>query len=190
MPDKPNTIYLCEGEEMPEVTGPQCLKGRVAVLMYSGEKRGSILAPPSGILNPDVGVIVNSGIPLQEGTEVVCRPYHGKWIDDWQRSGRQLRLFGVSCPWYDSIPAIRTPIGLEPTHDWVLLKGLRPQTDLILPDLERETWQYGEIVAFGPLASDLTVGNRCVFEAADVLDFAFGEKDSLLVRYKRLLCEF
>lgn len=172
---------------------PFVLPGRVAVLMHSGEKRGGLLAPPSGVLNPDVGVVVSSGVTqtsLRDQSEVICRPYHGQWRDNWLGTGRQMRFFGVICPWHESIVAVRTPIGLEPTHDWVLLEEIAEEIRIILPEITRNERKFGKIVAFGPRSGDLTLGAGCVFENVDVLDFAFGLKGHVLVRAKHLLAEF
>lgn len=190
MPDQPNTIFLCDPEPLVEMKAPFVLPGRVAVLMHSGEKRGGLLAPPSGVLNPDVGVVVASGTSLREQAEVICRPYHGQWRDNWLETGRQMRFFGVICPWHESIVAVRTPIGLEPTHDWVLLEEIAEETRIILPEIIRNERKFGKIVAFGPHCGDLTLGAGCVYENVDVLDFAFGMKGHVLVRAKHLLAEF
>lgn len=196
MADASNTLYLCDKEPLSEgLPRLSCLPGRAAVLMHKGEKRGGLYMPISGRLNPDAGILVDADIdgpPV--GSEVIVRPYSGKWVDGWHE-GRQLRLYGVSEPWHESIVASRTPVGIEPTWDWVLVKRQDTPMHHLLPDKMRYSKSHGYIQAIGSRCSSLPLHAEALFcpeiwesGSTKALMFAFGADPSLvLVREKHLL---
>lgn len=191
MPDGDHYLYLCDPEPVTVASRLQCLPGRVAVLMHKGEKRGGLYMPPSGRLNPDVGYVYDTGTTyLKEGSEVIVRGYHGMWMDDFE-DGRQLRLYGVICPWYESIVCVRTPLGFEPTYDWCLLKLDDAKTDLILPDALQKDLQFGQIRAIGDRVEEIGPSDDVVLQKLkqdQMLKLVFaGEEGLVLVREKHLL---
>lgn len=190
MPDGDHYLYLCDPEPVTVESKLNCLPGRVAVLMHKGEKRGGIFMPPSGRLNPDVGYVYDSGTELAVGSEVIVRGYHGMWMDDFE-DGRQLRLYGVVCPWYESIVCVRTPLGFEPTYDWVLLKMADTESSVILPDNHKMSTQNGTIRAIGSRVAEVGPGDTVILKPMkqdQMLRLVFsGEENLVLVREKHLL---
>lgn len=89
----------------------------VAVCMAPVERRfGSLELPEevASVRSPDFGAVAASKVSdLPVGSLVMVRPYDGLWIDSrdypWVPEGRQLRLYGVTSDWRDSIEAIWTP---------------------------------------------------------------------------------
>lgn len=194
MPDGDNTLYLCD-PEAPSLEGLRTLStlpGRAGVLMHVGEKRGLVYAPGSGRLNPDVGVLCYGEIGIAPGTEVIVQPYHGKWLDDWH-DGRQLRLYGVASKWHDSIIAVRTPLGIEPTHDWILLKREDNEGYKFLPDTMRFSDSKASVLQLGPRCSMLPLGARVIFKPdihKKALRFAFGADPAcILIREQDVLAQ-
>lgn len=165
MPDYPNNLYLSDPEPLPVgVMVPKCLPGRAAVLMHKGEKRGGIWMPPSGRMNPDLGRLIDAGFDdLKPGNEVVVKPYDGKWEDHWHED-RQMRLYGVICPWHESILAQRLDNELLPTWDWVLVERHSTPHHELLPDSMRWSEKEGTIVARGRLAEESTPGATALFD--------------------------
>jgi len=161
--------------------------------MHTGTMRSGLYMPVSGRLNPDVGILVEADIegpPV--GSEVIVKPYDGKWLDNWHE-GRQLRLYGVVTPWHSSIVAVRTPIGLEPTWDWVLLKREDAPNHRLLPDHLRYAEGRATVEGFGPKVSMLPLGAKVVYRPGldkNALKFAFGiDPAYILVREKELLAQ-
>lgn len=196
MPDASSTLYLCDKEAPAAgLPGLSCLPGRAAVLMHNGHQRSGLWMPLSDRLRPDVGILAEADIDGPAvGSEVIVRPYDGKWIDDWH-DGRQLRLYGVVDKWWASIVASRTPVGIEPTWDWVLLSRKDAPNHHLLPDEMRYSKAHGIIQALGPRCSPLKLNSEALFSpeiwepgSKKVLSFAFGADPSLvLVREKDLL---
>ena len=61
-----------------------------------------------GSQNSDTGIVVSSGTKsLKPGQRVCFLPLHGLRCSapefNWVAEGMEVRLYGVSCPWYDSI---------------------------------------------------------------------------------------
>lgn len=123
--DQPNTIFLCEPEQLTLSTQYDALPGRVVVQMYEGKSRNGILMPLSGNLNPDMGVVVSSGVmDLMVGDEVGVKPYDGGWKDD-------LRFYGITDDWFDSIPIRRVGTEILPNWDWVIVERLDQSSTII-----------------------------------------------------------
>lgn len=95
------------------------LPGRVSVLMdpvpenFAGT---GLLVPQgahSGKFRPDAGTVISSGVPeIQPGNRVLVKPYDGLWLTDkdadWVPTHREVRLYGVASPWFESLIAILT----------------------------------------------------------------------------------
>lgn len=116
-----NQIFLPSRpfEEDPEVVAfvaarVRALPMRVAVLMDppSSTFEGSSLLVPGGQFagkyRSDTGTVVSSGIAsLRIGDRVAVKPYDGYWAEDrdWIPAGRQVRFYGVSSEWWESVVA-------------------------------------------------------------------------------------
>ena len=204
MPDADNVLYLCESEA-PDLRGLRslsCLPGRAGVLMHRAATRGGVYMPGSGRLNPDVGTLVYADIegPIP-GAEVIVKPYSGLWVDDWHTEEvpgegpvkRQLRMYGVSEPWHESIVAVKTPLGIEPTWDWVLLERHDTPNYQLLPDRWRFAKDRATVRHLGPRCSLLPLNAGVIYKPdlnKKALTFAFGANPALiLVREKDLLAE-
>lgn len=94
----------------------KALPGRVAVLMdeVSDKFVGTDILVPggkhSGKYRDDAGTVVSSGVQgIKQGDRVLVNPYDGLWMTDkdaaWVPEGREVRFFGVSSPWHDSLVA-------------------------------------------------------------------------------------
>lgn len=195
MPDYDTTLQLCDKEAAPQGIRPlSCLPGRCAVLMHKGESRGGILLPLSGRLNPDMGTVVDSDCDgLLLGSEVIVKPYDGLWLDRWHED-RQLRLYGVVVPWHHSILAVRTPLGIEPVWDWVLVKRDDVENHHLLPDKMRCSKSHGSIHAIGPRCEALPPHARVLFSsdafepgAKNAFVFWGGDPSLVLVKERHIL---
>jgi hypothetical protein len=93
------------------------LPGRVAVVLDPVPEcfAGSSLLTPQGAhagkFRPDAGTVITSGVPdLHPGDRVLVKPYDGLWMTDrdadWVPRGREIRFYGVSAPWYESVIAV------------------------------------------------------------------------------------
>lgn len=93
------------------------LPGRIAVLMEPDRDAFGVIQLPdelAGRTKPDCGTINSvwdpykdqNGnwviSPLMPGEKVLVRPYHGLW---WDVDGQEVRFYGVSTAWYNSIIA-------------------------------------------------------------------------------------
>lgn len=92
----------------------RCLPMRVAVLMDQPAETfdgSEILVPQgqhAGKYRSDTGTVVSSGVAsLRLGDRVAVKPYDGYWAEDrdWIPAGRQVRMYGISSEWWDSIVA-------------------------------------------------------------------------------------
>ena len=90
----------------------QTLAGNVAVLCDPLiEEQGGILVAPGkyrGSQNSDSGTVIASGVcALKIGDRVGFLPMHGLRCTspefDWVPDGMEVRFYGISCPYYDSL---------------------------------------------------------------------------------------
>ena len=88
------------------------LPGRVAVLCdpHVEEQSGIIVAPGKykGSQDSDSGTVIASGVEaLKVGDRVGFLPMHGLRCSheefDWVPEGLEVRFYGVSCPYYESL---------------------------------------------------------------------------------------
>jgi hypothetical protein len=85
--------------------------------MAKGERIGSLLLPSSGRCNPDLALVVRSGVPwLHPGDQVLVRPYVGAWLTDG------FRIVGVQEWAEDAIPALWKAGEILPLQKWVLVR--------------------------------------------------------------------
>ncbi len=90
----------------------QALLGRVAVLCDPHvEQQGNLLVAPGkykGSQDSDSGTVLASGVPaLKVGDRVGFLPMHGLRCNsdefDWVPDGMEVRFYGISCPYYESL---------------------------------------------------------------------------------------
>lgn len=183
MPDFDNVIQLCEPETVPEgVFGIiKALPNRLAVLMHEGKSQNGVLMPLSGRCSPDVGIVVSSGVGIGEGTEVLVHPYHGAWYDNYFGTGKQMRLYGVTADWHDSVVAIRQNGFIMPTMDWVLIaRNVLSASEGGIALLEGYSSERGEVVAIGPAVKEVRAEQSVLFHVKqwdDTKTFKFGTED-------------
>ncbi len=137
--------------EMPEPDRAPCdpilpqtikpLPGRVVVQMDPPRQRyGSLCLPDEvkGRTRPDSGTVVAVGPPkrlqsgnhgpveLMIGDRVLVRPYHGLWLDDFLAADgwcyHDLRLYGVTHHWSESIVAVWAGDAWRPSLGWLLVR--------------------------------------------------------------------
>lgn len=161
MIEQGNTLYLTGGTP---AAGPFDLKmepfpGRLILIEDSTPKKGELFLPTSGRMSADTATVGASGVSEMEvGARCGVLPGHGLYVEDWQNTGWNLRLLGIACPWYESVPCRilerEGSVRLIPTYDWCLIKREKKESAFETPDIaEWRNWQmYGEVVALGPEA--------------------------------------
>ena len=124
---------------LPQTIRP--LPGRVVLQMDSERQRYGALTLPDqvkGRTRPDAGTVVAVGSPrklqggsydpveLMMGDRVLVRPYHGLWLDNFGAADgwryHDLRLYGVTHHWSESIVAVFTQEAWQPTPGWLLIR--------------------------------------------------------------------
>ena len=127
-----NVLWLRPyGEIEKHVTdcGVRVLPGRLAALTHPINKGRTILLPDKELYDPDVATVVSSGIQgFEKGEVVVLAPDHGAYYPRLSPDGRELRIVGVACPWWESVLAKLDANGLQPAPGWMLvdLEGAAP----------------------------------------------------------------
>lgn len=171
MIEQGSTLYLTGGTPAvpPFNLNMEPFPGRLIIIEDSCEKKGEIYLPTSGRMSPDTGTVGASGVAeVEVGTRCGVLPGHGLYVEDWQSTGWNLRLLGISCPWYESVPCRilerEGSVRLIPTYDWCLIKRNKRDSQFLTPDIaEWRDWEnVGEVVAMGPdagVARD-RLGNR------------------------------
>lgn len=212
------TLYLTGGTPAvpPFDLGLQPLDGRAVLIEDSCTHKGELHLPVSGRLQADTATVGASGIAeIAPGCRVGIMPGHGLYIDDWRSTGWNLRLVGVSVPWYESIPCrIIVKEGgetmLVPTYDWCLIRRAKRERAIFMPEISgwRDWESFGEVLAMGQEAGiartrhggrilvggspvkDRVVNNGDVvdFTSESMVTFRYGEDTSLcLMRYNCLM---
>lgn len=121
-----NALWLRPYGEI-ETRVPDCgvtvLPGRLAALTHPLNKGRHIQLPDREIYDPDLATVVSSGIEgFQKGDVVVLAPDHGAYYPKISPDGRELRIVGVACPWWESVLAKYDAHGLHPAPGWMLVE--------------------------------------------------------------------
>lgn len=125
-----NVLWLRPYAEI-DRTVPDCgikamLPGRLAAVTHPLNKGRKVLLADREWYDPDVCVVVASGIPGYEpGEVVVLQADHGAYYPKMSPDGREVRMIGVIRPWYETIVAKWTEDGLEPTPGYALVERER-----------------------------------------------------------------
>lgn len=107
--------------EVPDL-GVRCLPGRVAGVTHLPSQTG-ILLPDRERYWPDTVTVTSSGVKGVEAGDVwVVAPSHGMFMERIGLGERELRIFGVACPWWESLIAKVTESGLAPGPGWMLVE--------------------------------------------------------------------
>lgn len=124
--------------------GIRCLPGRIAALSHPFDgKRGSVYIPDRERYWPDVATVVSSGVRwIQPGEVGVFRPSHGAFKEGWEE--RELRMFGVVCPWWHSLMGKWTPDGFVPGPGWTVVE--REKVDQGFLDTTEEWAKVGKVL--------------------------------------------
>lgn len=162
MADRENYLELIPGSdiptEWPEI-GLRMLGGRAAVWAYKPETRNGVYLPPSGRIQPDVGVLAHDldteHYFLQKGTVVAFRPYRGVWLD--HEEGPELRIFGVQEP-LDYALLMYWDGEWKPLAPWSVIKP--EKIDSVIEGLPVSN-EIGSILSTSQ--TDYKPGDKCVY---------------------------
>jgi hypothetical protein len=121
-----NALWLRPYGEI-DTSVPDCgvtvLPGRLAALTHPLNRGRTIQLPDREIYDPDLATVVSSGIAgFDKGDVVILAPDHGAYYPNVSPDGRELRIVGVACPWWESVLAKYDHEGIHPAPGWMLVE--------------------------------------------------------------------
>lgn len=122
------------------------LPGRIVTVSHK-QVHGLIAIPDKERYWCDVVVVVESGVRgIEKGDVWLVASGHGAFLPN---KDREVRLFGVVSPWYESFVAKLSPDGIAPGPGWTMIDPEVKTSSLALPEsyLKKNQQKLGTIVA-------------------------------------------
>ncbi len=148
----PGTIAICPANKREKLD-----------MIYLPDRMAANTRPDSGTV-----IAVGDGVPLAIGDIVLYRPYHGKWIGDFEVDGKvfeQIRLYGVTKPWRQSIVAKKVGNDWKPVADWVIVErddNLKVGEILIHFDSGVNQSSFATVIDVGPETDGVKPKDRII----------------------------
>lgn len=99
----------------------EVLSGKIATVSL-GQSKSLIELPNKERYWPDAVLVCKSGVKgIEPGDVWLVASGHGAFLPNFSPDGREVRLFGVVCPWWDSFVAKVSEHGLAPGPSWTMI---------------------------------------------------------------------